>query len=406
MPLRVSMRGLHVGRCHIPVRHLVVLWFAVVLLSGWFFLATDHQPQSCRHHEMLEYVCRFYSQGTITGKMCPRLCEERDFVYTKCLSRSPENQVYEVEVKDPKSLAHDRFLVHWAHDPKDGDYDRPKEGSSMEDLRHMLSAFLQLRLGETEHADLQSRLLDVADINNDGKVSLAEAKTMWALLRGNKFLLLMALSKSEMIPKLEGFCGDVFVTEGVQEYSLSRQGMGPAFPLGLSSLLSRERLQWTQRAHIVLGVIEFVEEIIDNPLGNFLMCSVTAQSIGYTKAHDAKLLRLEDLYPEVIVEGHLQDRECQVDEDCLYGLNCQTPCGTVNRKCFGEVTYPNLYKMCNLLEPVLFRGVPSAIEEQLRKTFKRCRDLRHSGRKMDMEHSLVINDIKGIIWRQISNAKS
>lgn len=404
MALRVALRGLTLGRCHVPVKHLVIVWILLLFVSGWFFFMVDHRPAACRHEDMLQYVCHFYSKGIITGKMCPKLCQGKDFVFTKCLSKSLEHQVYEVEVKQSSTLWKERLLVHWTHDPKDGDYERPTDGSSMEDLRHMLSAFLKLRLGDSYFVKFQTKIFDIADINNDGKVSLAEAKTLWGLLHGNNFLILMALSGSEMIPRLEGFCGDIYVTEGVQVYNL--YGPNQMHSGIFSNIFDRDQLSWAQRAHIVLGVIEFVEEIIDNPLGNFLMCSVTPQSIGYTRKHDPKLLDLQGISPEVKVEGQLQERECQTDSDCVYGLNCQSPCSQESHKCQSEVTYPNLYKMCQLIEPVLFNGVPTEIEEKLKVTFDRCKGLRHSGRKMDMEHSLVINDIKGVIWRQISDANS
>ncbi|XP_054769992.1 divergent protein kinase domain 1A-like [Lytechinus pictus] len=404
MAVRFGHRGLTVGRCHVSVRNLVVMWILLFFVCGWFFFMVDHRPAGCRHEDMLQYVCRYYSKGVITGKMCPRLCQGKEFVFTRCLSRSLEHQVYEVEVRQAKSLIKDRYLVHWTHDPKDGDYQRPADGSSMEDLRHMLSAFLKLRLGEGDFGQFQTKIFDVADINNDGKVSLAEAKTLWGLLRGNDFLLLMALSKSEVIPKLEGFCGDIYVTEGVQVYDI--YGPNQIHPGMLGSFFSGDTLSWAQGAHIVLGVIEFVEEIIDNPLGNFLMCSVTPRSIGYTRKHDAKLLNLQDISPEVKVEGELKERMCQTDIDCIYGSNCQSPCDMASHKCQSEVTYPNLYKMCQLLEPVLFNGIPAEIKDKLRLAIDRCKGLRHSGRKMDMEHSLVINDIKGVIWRQISDSNS
>jgi hypothetical protein len=75
---------------------------------------------------------------------------------------------------------------------------------------------LQSNLGEQPSlTTLVGRVITLADVNKDGKVSLAEAKSVWALLQINEFLLMVALQEKEHTPKLLGFCGDLYVTERV-----------------------------------------------------------------------------------------------------------------------------------------------------------------------------------------------
>lgn len=63
--------------------------------------------------------------------------------------------------------------------------------------------------------DLVSLVFSVADYNKDGLISLPEARSMWALLQLNEFLLAIVLQDREHTPRLLGFCGDMYVMEKV-----------------------------------------------------------------------------------------------------------------------------------------------------------------------------------------------
>ena len=47
------------------------------------------------------------------------------------------------------------------------------------------------------------------------KVSLAEAKTIWALLQNNRFFVSLIFSSCEHIPVITEFCGDTYMMESV-----------------------------------------------------------------------------------------------------------------------------------------------------------------------------------------------
>ena len=64
-------------------------------------------------------------------------------------------------------------------------------------------------------SDLVGLVMSVADANKDGQVSLPEARSAWALLQLNEFLLAVVLQDREHTPKLLGFCGDLYVMEKV-----------------------------------------------------------------------------------------------------------------------------------------------------------------------------------------------
>ena len=290
-------------------------------------------------------------------------------------------------------------------------YRKPAEGSSMDDFRIMITAYLNRKLGEGNYDQLQSKIVNIADINHDGKVSLPEARSMWALLQGAEFLMMMVLPNSEYIPKLLGFCGDLYITEGVISYRL----YGVDFP-SFFNFLFPERLKksinhmaapdWPQKAHIGVGLLEFVEEIFDGPTGNLLMCNVNERMIGYNANFDVKILNVVDIYTEKTVSSALQDqRLCRTASDCVFGASCRSFCDSDTGRCSGDIVRPNLQRVCERLYDFLLHSAPSAISTQLKKGLDKCVALEKTSASMLMDRSLILNELKDFLWKQISNSK-
>ena len=67
--------------------------------------------------------------------------------------------------------------------------------------------FDQTKVGDQANLqDLATLVLGVADANKDGEISLSEARSSWALIQLNEFLLAVVLQDREHTPKLLCFC--------------------------------------------------------------------------------------------------------------------------------------------------------------------------------------------------------
>ncbi|XP_002735748.2 divergent protein kinase domain 1A-like [Saccoglossus kowalevskii] len=394
----------------------------LIFVCSWMgYLKYTSYMDLCRENTVKAVICDRYRKGIIAGSLCEELCELNTVVFSKCHSHLPLQQVYSGYIQIPETeksqskkiilkLNMDKIL---SSDPlvRESLYSKPEKGRSMDDFRVMLTAFLERKLGEGEHSNLQSSIIDIADINYDGKVTLAEAKTMWALLQNSEFFMTMVLKDSDHIPKLEGFCGDLFIVEEVmvdRVYGLELPGIVNTFvPNSYKQRMDQWFTPtWPQKAHIAVGMLEFIEEIFHGQNGNFYMCDLTEHSIGFTDKHEVKVINFANLVPETTLSQVLRERHCTVNTDCTYAENCMSLCDSTSHQCTGQVVHPNLQKVCVLLHTFLLRGVPADIKTELEEELNKCLALDAGIMKdIQLEHSLVLNSLRSTLWKKISNEK-
>ncbi|KAK7896093.1 hypothetical protein WMY93_021418 [Mugilogobius chulae] len=290
-------------------------------------------------------------------------------------------------------------------------FDKPTRGTSMDEFKDMLYNFLKTNLGEQPSLNtLVERVITLADINQDGKVSLAEAKSIWALLQINEFLLMVALQEKEHTPKLLGFCGDLYVTEQVGHSSLYRvevpHYLQALVPEALSSSLNHWLAPtWPRRARITIGLLEFVEEVFHGSYGSFLICDASPYHVGYNVKYDCKMANLRSVASEAVVRAYLKGRHCETNTDCTYGRDCTATCDRLVKQCNTEVVQPNLAKVCVLLQDFLLFGAPSDVRGDLEKQLRTCVTLNGLASQMEVHHSLVLNNLKTLLWKKISNTQ-
>lgn len=258
--------------------------------------------------------------------------------------------------------------------------------------------------------DLATLVLGVADANKDGQISLSEARSAWALIQLNEFLLAVVLQDREHTPKLLGFCGDLYVVEKVPYAPLYGLSLPWLLELWIPASLRRSMDQWVtpswpRKAKISIGLLELVEDVFHGTYGSFLMCDVSAAGFGYTERHDLKVVDARRIVPEAAFQEAMRERRCETDADCIYGADCLTSCDLTKRRCTTEVTRPNLAKACGALKDYLLWGAPSDVREELEKQLYACIALKGSTEQMEMEHSLILNNLKTLLWKRISHTK-
>uniref|UniRef100_A0AAA9TK45 Divergent protein kinase domain 1A n=1 Tax=Bos taurus TaxID=9913 RepID=A0AAA9TK45_BOVIN len=287
-------------------------------------------------------------------------------------------------------------------------FDKPTRGTTVQKFKEMVYSLFKAKLGDQGNlSELVNLILTVADGDKDGQVSLGEAKSAWALLQLNEFLLMVILQDKEHTPKLMGFCGDLYVMESVEYTSLYGISLPWVIELFIPSGFRRSMDQlftpsWPRKAKIAIGLLEFVEDVFHGPYGNFLMCDTSAKNLGYNDKYDLKMVDMRKIVPETNLKELIKDRHCESDLDCVYGTDCRTSCDQSTMKCTSEVIQPNLAKACQLLKDYLLRGAPSEIREELEKQLYSCIALKVTANQMEMEHSLILNNLKTLLWKKIS----
>ncbi|XP_073415553.1 divergent protein kinase domain 1B isoform X1 [Dendrobates tinctorius] len=412
-------KGLQSRLPGIKVKYLFLAWLGIFVGSWVVYIHYSSYSELCRGHVCRMIICDQYKKGIISGSACKDLCDDHTLVFHQCLSSSPTHQVYrglwsdrEVIIKcgveenlkvdsNPDTVPRRELVL----------FDKPTRGTSMDEFKEMLLNFLKANLGDqTSLTTLVSQILTMADVNEDEKVSLAEAKSIWALLQLNEFLLMLSLHEKEHTSRLLGHCGDLYVTEKIPHDSL----YGTRMPSFLQKLLPSpvHRLihqwfapAWPRRAKIAIGLLEFVEEIFHGTYGSFFVCETSFKNIGYNEKYDFKVVNLRQVATEMTIRGFLKGRHCEQNSDCTFGRDCTAACDKLMKQCKNDVIQPNLAKACKLLQEYLLYGSPADLREELQKQLRTCMTLSGLASQMEVHHSLVLNNLKTLLWKKISNTK-
>ncbi|XP_066501470.1 divergent protein kinase domain 1B [Hoplias malabaricus] len=412
-------KGLQSRLPAVKVKYLVVAWLGVLVASWVIYVQYSSYSELCRGHVCTVIICEHYRRGIISGSVCKSLCEEKTLTLQRCLSTSPTHQVYSAVWKEKAVIV--KCGIEDALRGDDGPnslpkrdvslYDKPTRGTSMDEFREMLHSFLKDSLGEQASLGLLvSRVVSLADVNSDGKVSLAEAKSVWALLQIDEFVPMLALQDKEHAPRLLGFCGHLYATERVANGALFRLDvppwLQPLVPEALSGALNRWLAPaWPRRARITIGLLEFVEEVFHGAYGSFYMCDASPSRVGYNANYDCKIADLGSVASEAAVRAFLRGRTCQTNADCTFGRDCTATCDRLARQCNTEVVQPNLAKVCALLRDFLLFGAPADLLEDLDRQLRTCVTLSGLASQMEVHHSLVLNNLKTLLWKKISDTK-
>nr|XP_029542897.1 divergent protein kinase domain 1A-like [Oncorhynchus nerka] len=404
---------------YLHMKYMFFSWLAVFVGSWVVYVEYSSYSELCRGQACKNAICDKYRKGLIDGSACTSLCEKDTLYLGKCLSSKPNNQVYSGGWGDLEGVVKCQMEEVPRYDPgaemehrkEASRFNKPTKGTSVEKFKAIVLSHLKTKVGEQANLqDLVSLVLFVADYNKDGLISLPEARSMWALLQLNEFLLAVVLQDREHAPRLLGFCGDLYVMEKVPYaplYGISLPWVVELWiPAGLRSSMDQWFTpSWPRKAKISIGLLELVEDVFHGTFGSFLMCDVSAADFGYNDHHDLKVMDARHIVPEATFQEAMRERRCNVDEDCLYGTDCRTSCDLTKHRCTPEVTRPNLAKACSSLKEYLLRGAPSDIQDDLEKQLYACIALKGSAEQMEMEHSLILNNLKTLLWKKISHTK-
>ncbi|XP_057579244.1 divergent protein kinase domain 1B isoform X1 [Hippopotamus amphibius kiboko] len=435
------------------VKYVFLVWLGVFAGSWLAYVHYSSYAELCRGHVCQAVICDQYHKGIISGSICQDLCHLHQVEWRTCLSSVPGQQVSpagsgqgqpgaqtpsvqpegDVRTEHPcgpvqvysglwqgkevtiKCGIEERLSSKAGVDGASRRelvlFDKPTRGTSIKEFREMTLSFLKANLGDLPSLPaLVAQVLLVADFNKDNRVSLAEAKSVWALLQRNEFLLLLSLQEKEHASRLLGYCGDLYVTERVPHRPWPGAALppllGPLLPPALHGALHQWLgPAWPWRAKIAIGLLEFVEELFHGAYGTFYMCETTLANVGYTAEYDFRMADLQQVAPEAAVRRFLRGRRCAHGADCTYGHDCRAPCDTLLRQCKGDLVQPNLAKVCELLRDYLLPGAPAGLRAELGRQLRTCTTLSGLASQVEAHHALVLSHLKTLLWKEISNTK-
>ncbi|XP_072295329.1 divergent protein kinase domain 1A [Eucyclogobius newberryi] len=417
VPWGVFRKPLYVQARYLHMKYLFFSWLAVFVGSWIVYVEYSSYTELCRGHDCKNFICDKYRKGVIDGSACSSLCEKDTLYLGKCFTAKPNSQVYSGSWADLdaviKCQLDDAPRYDLGNEPRRevASFDTPPKGTSVEKFREMIYNNLKAKVGDQANlSDLATQVLSIADTNKDGHISLPEARSTWALLQLNEFLLALVLQDREHTPKLLGFCGDLYVMEKVPYSPLYGITLPWLFEVWIPTGLRRRMDQWftpswPHKAKISIGLLELVEDVFHGNFGSFLMCDVSSGAFGYNERHDFKVIDARYIVPENIFQESIRQQRCDNDNDCVYGTDCVTSCDLTKHRCTTDIARPNLAKACEALKDYVLRGVPSDVKEELEKQLYACIALKGTTEQMEIEHSLILNNLKTLLWKKISHTK-
>jgi len=398
----------------------LVLWLTYHALS---------LGDSCQGPRVQSQLCDAFSRGIVAGKFCHELCVKKSVHLSSCEPATDHDPLVFQAVLPPKKGSSksssgssgggsssssapvvDRVLIKLPSSHRYSPsmnlslsaYSEPVKGVSLVAFKGTLHAYLVAQLGQKAVTPanvilLRDRLLDAADADKDGKVSLAEAKSIWALLQSHDFFVTLLFQDSDQIPRLRGFCGAAFVVDDVPVKRLYRPPAasvagGPnaasessssssssSFSFSPLDLLFPQRHfwglpSWPDRAKVGVGVLEFISHIhAHDYAGSFFLCGTDASNVGYSVKHDAKFHALTGLLSKEMLARLMTSRGCRRSaEDCRLSAHCTTMCDESAGKCTAELARPNLHLGCRILRDYLLYDAPEDLRGELKRLFAKC----------------------------------
>ena len=145
-------------------------------------------------------------------------------------------------------------------------------------------------------------------------------------------------------------------------------------------------------------------DIYEEYNNRYLMCDIGPDQFGYTKNHDLLVSDVSGIISVDKVEKYLKNITCDSDSHCAFSKQCFSQCDVGSRRCGGTVVRPGLWFVCDMLQDYILFDAPRYLYFDLKRLLYRCAELdaRHDG--IDMEHAILQEDLKSVLWNEIVNS--
>ncbi|CAF1333497.1 unnamed protein product, partial [Didymodactylos carnosus] len=231
---------------------------------------------------------------------------------------------------------------------------------------------------------ITKHILDFADFNRDGKLTIAEARSIWSLVQIDEFLYSKILGDKDYLPKITGSCGNLYSLEKIQQ----------------------TRLPLTEDG----GIVEFISDLWhhQDTNENYFMCTPYPKAFGYIKDYEAKVLKLNHLISSTSLSNRLP-RYCAYDYDCSYDQYCKTRCNITHHQCsVRTLKYPNFVQLCDLTRQLIYKDANITFIQEFDLVYAQCMNLllfnddSYSTQvQFQIEQSLVIQRLQNLLWKHV-----
>ncbi|XP_041369370.1 divergent protein kinase domain 1B-like [Gigantopelta aegis] len=368
-----------------------VVFVFVFAFAIWRITLSDPCDGSNIYHSL----CQQYQAGEIAGRLCYTMCLEQEDLFSYCLD----------DDGNTKTFLYDQSIVRVNYTLiSHGDPDLSlQEGTTVLELRERMNVYLLQTQGHSS-IDLLLRLLEFSDFNHDEKISLGEAQSIWQLIHIPEFLYYFIFQKSLVFPHLNATCGSMYAFQYTPHINLFDKTKTSWFKKVFTNSYKWNLPAWPRRAKLSVGLLEFVMDIYEEYDNRYLMCDIGPDQFGYTKNHDLLVADVSGIVSMKKVEWYLRNLTCGSDSQCMYSKQCFSQCDVDAGQCSGKVVRPGLWFVCDMLQDYILFDAPRYLYFDLKRLLNRCASLDARRDGIDIEHAILQEDFKSVLWNEIVNS--
>uniref|UniRef100_A0A0B6Y0H3 FAM69 N-terminal domain-containing protein n=1 Tax=Arion vulgaris TaxID=1028688 RepID=A0A0B6Y0H3_9EUPU len=375
--------------------------YAYILLGAMFFMLfvwwSTLDSSECDGPEVVEHVCQVYNEKYTTGNLCHELCVTKQLDLHSCYSYKDDLKRYRVDDIIFKVVDNPNLVFK---------EERIEEGLTSAEFLQQVKDLLLYELGHPNTDLLLKQLVLDFDINQDGKINLGEAQNMWWVLIQPNFLNFYIFQDSVSIPHLNGTCGGIsvwyylYLMEGT---SLYRKTTPWPISIFTSNFYRWTLPHWSLRAKVMLSLVELVEEMYEKDGVRYHLCNVNGLSLYHHSSYEVAITDDTMLLSSQQIHNRLSNITCHYAHDCILTPQCQTSCEFSSRQCTDRIIRPTIAVVCDVMIDYLLFDTPKEIKVSLNRAITRCQSISVYTQQLDLVHSLLILDLKSILWNYIQN---
>jgi len=234
------------------------------------------------------------------------------------------------------------------------------------------------------------------------QVSLAEAKSLWALVQHREFFMGFTLQRSTLSSPVRGFCGDMLAVDPLPDTPLYRLPSPTSWYYPLAAPLARSLWpSWPTRAKHAVALLEFASEIYAGDSGSFFVCDTSTSVFGVDSNDIVRMATWNHVYSYHELQSLASSRSCNGDSDCVLAApDCRSSCDSRKQKC--TLPQPSAAAICRLIKPYLLPKAPRSVAADAARLLGRCSGINASAANLSLQHAVITSELKSLLWRQIS----
>ena len=237
-------------------------------------------------------------------------------------------------------------------------------------------------------------------------MSLAEAKSLWALTQNREFFMAFVLRNTSLSSPFLGFCGNLFAVESRPSSPL--HWLSSPFSWYFSAITPVAQFlwpSWQTRVKHAIALLQLASEIYAYADESFFICDISPASFGVDISDRVKMTGFSHVYSYYELQSLAYNQSCNTDTDCLLvPPDCKSSCDREKHRC--RLPQPTIATICTLLKPYLLPRTPELLAVDAAELLNRCSAMDESDANLPLRHEKIIFDLKMLLSRQTSTYNS